>query len=464
MDVPLEVLAVAGAGHTVRAFIENTGAVRNSAVDAAALRAAPPTNNGQFHLCSRSSRTADERADCQSSMRFTLQKGAVTEGAGPKNYESALQLSRFLFERRSDQDGFLNTFSAGRPVRVLVSTPDDLLTRVRLLGVDKMGQPVILAESLSQVDGVLRWRSQISSYDIHGRATAAAQLDARDGSLPNGDYVVLNDNDEIGVLRLNGAQLDVSWRPLTFAGSTGVDTSDSRAAFSAQDAEAAAPVFDFDRFAQISADIDGDQGRSSDRPIARAQILANAQLYLQQKWAMSAANYSQDGLMSKCSPPQGQLWERPQRLENSVGHSIEALPYKWGGYISVDRFMTLLSQRQLAGSVCACSDPERNYCVVANAAGIDCSGFLSRAWGVDRYTTVSLPHISNSVSWRDLKPGDALNKPGKHVRLFLDLVRGTDIGFRIEESSVTCGGVCDRVLDAHELDGYQPRRFKYVRD
>jgi len=103
-------------------------------------------------------------------------------------------------------------------------------------------------------------------------------------------------------------------------------------------------------------------------------------------------------------------------------------------------------------------------CIVANATGIDCSGFFSRAWGVDRNTTVSLSSITQSVSWKDLKPGDALNKPGSHVRIFLELSRGTEIGLLIAESSVSCGGVCQKVVNARDLDGYQPRRFTHILD
>ena len=41
----------------------------------------------------------------------------------------------------------------------------------------------------------------------------------------------------------------------------------------------------------------------------------------------------------------------------------------------------------LAGSLCTCRQAEYNYCVFADAAGIDCSGFVSRAWGIDKRGT-----------------------------------------------------------------------------
>jgi cell wall-associated NlpC family hydrolase len=57
--------------------------------------------------------------------------------------------------------------------------------------------------------------------------------------------------------------------------------------------------------------------------------------------------------------------------------------------------------------------------------GLDCSAFVSRAWGISRHTTNTLPQVAQEISKDELQPGDALNLPtwrdGKrfgHVRLF----------------------------------------------
>ena len=57
--------------------------------------------------------------------------------------------------------------------------------------------------------------------------------------------------------------------------------------------------------------------------------------------------------------------------------------------------------------------------------GMDCSAWLSRAWGVDRYSTDSIWNISHAISKEELLPGDALNlttgrdpKRVGHIRLF----------------------------------------------
>ena len=61
----------------------------------------------------------------------------------------------------------------------------------------------------------------------------------------------------------------------------------------------------------------------------------------------------------------------------------------------------------------------------STTAGMDCSAWLSRAWGVDRYSTDSIWNVSHPISKDQLLPGDALNlttgrdpKRLGHIRLF----------------------------------------------
>jgi cell wall-associated NlpC family hydrolase len=60
-----------------------------------------------------------------------------------------------------------------------------------------------------------------------------------------------------------------------------------------------------------------------------------------------------------------------------------------------------------------------------STAGLDCSAFISKAWGVGRQTTDTLSSISRPVSKDELQAGDALNLTTArdadgtgHVRLF----------------------------------------------
>jgi cell wall-associated NlpC family hydrolase len=60
-----------------------------------------------------------------------------------------------------------------------------------------------------------------------------------------------------------------------------------------------------------------------------------------------------------------------------------------------------------------------------SAKGLDCSAYISQAWGVGRHTTDSLASVSQAVSKNELQAGDALNLTTSrdsdgtgHVRLF----------------------------------------------
>jgi cell wall-associated NlpC family hydrolase len=81
---------------------------------------------------------------------------------------------------------------------------------------------------------------------------------------------------------------------------------------------------------------------------------------------------------------------RSDILKNAEG--LMGIPYVWGGTVS---------------------------------SGLDCSAFVSKAWGVSRHTTDNLSAVSHAVSKDDLQAGDALNlttgadpEGDGHVRLF----------------------------------------------
>ena len=103
-----------------------------------------------------------------------------------------------------------------------------------------------------------------------------------------------------------------------------------------------------------------------------------------------------------------------------------------------------------------------------DVAGVDCSAFVSATWGLSvHYTTAAIPAIAKPVEnpW-DLKPGDALNKPGSHVMLFLRFTpdRKAEV---MEASTGGCNGrVCRNVYPLAGLlaRGYTPVRFKAFAD
>jgi hypothetical protein len=58
-------------------------------------------------------------------------------------------------------------------------------------------------------------------------------------------------------------------------------------------------------------------------------------------------------------------------------------------------------------------------------SGLDCSAFVSKAWGISRHTTDNLSSVASPIARDDLQAGDALNlttgrdpEGDGHVRLF----------------------------------------------
>ena len=112
----------------------------------------------------------------------------------------------------------------------------------------------------------------------------------------------------------------------------------------------------------------------------------------------------------------------------------------------------------LAGNVCTHNDPR------PDVTGVDCSAFVSAAWGLaNHFTTAAIPAIAGELqnAW-DLQPGDALNKPGSHVMLFLRFTpdRKAEV---MESSTGGCNGrVCRNIYPLASLlaRGYKPVRFR----
>ncbi|MDI1330900.1 hypothetical protein [Pseudomonas sp.] len=199
--------------------------------------------------------------------------------------------------------------------------------------------------------------------------------------------------------------------------------------------------------------------------ISRTEVIENARNFLTVDWVLKAKNYSRPDLPSICNVRKKQWWLRPKSLEGRKEQSIVAMPYRWGGTSTPNSFTDRLSQGDLAGAVCTCRISDYNYCIVPRTTGVDCSGFISNVWRAERHTTSSLKNISVILpSILDLKPGDALNRPGSHVRLFLGFTNDQEIKIKTIESSVSCGGVCERTYSMAELNGYLPIRFKGITD
>ena len=200
----------------------------------------------------------------------------------------------------------------------------------------------------------------------------------------------------------------------------------------------------------------------------RSAILERANAYLNVNWTMRPENFSRPGVEDRCAKTEGKFWQRPRRFNtDAIGKTFGPMPYHWGGGDTPESFRTKVAAGSLAGSVCTCREPAFNQCVVSFAAGVDCSGFVSRTWGIPKRGTTGLGQVAQPVNdITKLRLGDALNKAGSHVRLFIGFKPGAELLFEVLKSATNlrCEGVCRSTYTLQQLAGYQPLRFAGTRD
>lgn len=201
-------------------------------------------------------------------------------------------------------------------------------------------------------------------------------------------------------------------------------------------------------------------------PISREQIVKNAAEYLSVNWVMAPENFSRAGIDNECVPTEAKFWRRPVRFTTaSVGQTIGPMPYRWGGDDTPTTFKLRLEWGALAGSICTCRNPALDYCLSPESIGVDCSGLVSRAWGIEKRGTSGLLDVSIELdSLDDVKPGDAFDWPGRHIRLFTGNPSGAATAFTVIEAStrLECEGACMRTYRPSELNGYRIIRYRGV--
>jgi hypothetical protein len=195
------------------------------------------------------------------------------------------------------------------------------------------------------------------------------------------------------------------------------------------------------------------------QPSNRQQVIETAFAFEGSQWLVTPQNYGPDP-DTACSG--FSRIRRPWYLQGKLGQQVRGVPYCWGCHGSLANFQAQMQRGVKAGNVCTNNEPR------SDVAGVDCSAFVSAAWGLSvHYTTAAIPAIAKPVTnpW-DLRPGDALDKPGSHVMLFLRFTpdRKAEV---MESSTGGCNGrVCRNVYPLASLlaRGYQPMRFKALAD
>lgn len=216
-----------------------------------------------------------------------------------------------------------------------------------------------------------------------------------------------------------------------------------------------------------SALVPGDPSAPSQ--VTPDEAMAIAQAYSRHPWRPFASNilHGKDAAGVLVNTPD--IGHDPQQdrrgwwVPGQVNHGI---PYKWGGFDDPASFETAIAGGLAAGDV---SSPEKrradNAAVSRQAAGVDCSGFVSRCLKLPRvHDTSQLPSVCRRLgSAQELRAGDVLNIPKRHVLLCAGWVDPQRTWIYFYETGGAPDywrpGLKQAPLDSLLALGYQPLRY-----
>ena len=149
--------------------------------------------------------------------------------------------------------------------------------------------------------------------------------------------------------------------------------------------------------------------------ISRTEVMDRAEAYVYYPWQASA-----DNLSASCVSDYDSAYQPGAQL---------GVAYDWGGFASLFQFDQRLEDGYGAGSP---AFGDVFWCTV----GVDCSGYVSRAWHTNqKYGTATIHEVSSAIAVDSMLPGDAFNKASYHIALFTHVFevgwfgRGCDVYF-----------------------------------
>ncbi|WP_181708490.1 hypothetical protein [Chthonobacter rhizosphaerae] len=194
------------------------------------------------------------------------------------------------------------------------------------------------------------------------------------------------------------------------------------------------------------------------RVTSREAVVERAIAFETLRWRVDASAYGPDPA-PRC--PNMNRAQRPQYLNGKLGTEVKGVPYCWGCKTSPEAFEAGLDRGLTAGNVCTRSEIRKRV------VGVDCSAFVSEVWGLKAHvTTAAMPAITRPLKnpW-SLRPGDALNKPGAHVMLFLRFTADRKVEVMEASPNACAGRVCRNIYPLSVLlrRGYQPVTFSVIK-
>ena len=225
------------------------------------------------------------------------------------------------------------------------------------------------------------------------------------------------------------------------------------------------------RIASMSFALAGLLVSCASQGVSRKRAIETAWAYSKVEWKPAAAHAlhgkDTDGIEVQ-TPDTGLQRHGYQGGWWQAGKIARGMPYQWGGFDTPESFAASLARGEVAGDI---STPAKRKLGDAGAsrhsAGIDCSGFVSRCWGLSRpYSTRQLPEICTPLeSWLQLQPGDILLND-RHVLLFAGWQTPGEVILAYEAGPFPVWRVNSAAISCEKLkrEGYAPWRYRNIRD
>jgi hypothetical protein len=358
----------------------------------------------------------------------------ATRGKGPVSAEVTLDKGESTAKIDLRRQGEPDTFAK------LQLKVRDKLGSVQFLEVDSTGHMFVLAENIPaySTQGASTF---IARYAPSGAFEGIFELPLTPNVALSRRFVTVSADGDVYFLRTRKGVVDVigvGFRPMR----------------NGQVIDLHGPEPDYATLARA-----GNGAIAAIKPRNRADVIQIGNAFAKFTWRLTPSSYGGDP-DNRCDG--FNRIRRPGYLIGRLGQDVQGVPYCWGCQGSLPQFANKVQHGALAGNVCTRNNPR--YDVI----GVDCSSFVSAAWGLStHFTTAAIPSITTQVQnpW-DLKPGDALNKPGSHVMLFMGFTADRQAQV-LQASPGACNGrVCSSTYPLAALleRGYQPRRFRGLAD
>jgi len=201
-----------------------------------------------------------------------------------------------------------------------------------------------------------------------------------------------------------------------------------------------------------------------------------AESYRTHRWYPSATNvyHGDDANGIRVDTPDHRY--QPTATEDSrpgwwvPGKTNVGIPYQWGGFDTPASFDQAVEAGKFAGDIYTLRKRALlDDAVSDQACGIDCSGFISRCWRLERsFSTRELAGLCDELEkFSDLKAGDLVNKSNVHALLFVEWVDAGKTRFvAYETGSPPTWKVLRHPVSVDHVKGlgYRPYRYRDIRD